>query len=221
MRSGIAAETVLANRFVLVGVDPDTSCIARDLVFEIDDTARLATLLDIDPRSLDPVTVHPIEPEQLERLNSALDLVFDADSMEVWLRTWSPLDALPYKVHTNRELALMLAGVKPLAVFGVAPADTRDDEFSLERYFAPHVASGRFIRREHTYTDGRREVFYALPAEVGRIDAYVQLMETAQTTGWSEDFERLQGTLLGYEDWQNDVFIETVYRPAVAARRAG
>lgn len=129
-----------------------------------------------------------------------------------------PFDALPYKVHTNRELALMLAGVKPLAVFDVASTDSDDDEDSPEKYFAPYVASGRFIRREHTYRDGRLQLLYALPTETWRIDSYIRLLETAQTAGWSEDSERMQGALLGYEDWQNDAYIETIYRPNITRR---
>jgi hypothetical protein len=31
--------------------------------------------------------------------------------------------------------------------------------------------------------------------------------EAAAKSGWSPDFERLQGMLFGYEDWQNDWWI--------------
>ena len=40
------------------------------------------------------------------------------------------------------------------------------------------------------------------------------LIDSAAKSGWSEGFERIQGSLLGYEDWQNDIFIENIYRPA-------
>jgi hypothetical protein len=32
--------------------------------------------------------------------------------------------------------------------------------------------------------------------------------ETMKTTGWTEQLEREEGTLLCYEEWQNDIHIE-------------
>ena len=65
-----------------------------------------------------------------------------------------------------------------------------------------------------------RIVLYALPQQAWRIDAYLMLQDAAAKSGWNEGFERMQGSLLGYEDWQNDVFVEQCYRPAVRSRRA-
>ncbi len=59
----------------------------------------------------------------------------------------------------------------------------------------------------------RRIVMYALPHQEWRINAMALLMDSAAKCGWSEGFERVQGSLLGYEDWQNDIFIEKIYRP--------
>lgn len=199
----------MTHRFVLEGVDPDTNCIARDVTVVIEEPARLAALLDIEPGSFSEHVSYPVESEQLEQLTSELGIVFDAGELEVWVRTWGPLDGLPYKVHTNRELALMLEGSKPFAVFD---AEDRDVEGSSARFFEEHVASGHFISRAHTFADGRQQVFYAQPTEAWRFDAYIQLWESVETTGWSEEAERRQGTLLGYEAWQNDIYIETIYR---------
>jgi hypothetical protein len=52
----------------------------------------------------------------------------------------------------------------------------------------------------------------ALPGEQWRIDAYLLLWKAAEKSGWNEGFERLEGTLLGYEDWQNDYHIEHFFR---------
>jgi hypothetical protein len=140
------------------------------------------------------------------------------------LHPWHPADDLPYTVHTGRELAMMLAGTKPLAAFV-------DDYPSLhglyvipEREFEPHVASGRIVKREQIVPPapdapvvqgqrmGRRRVLYALPSEQWRIDAYLLLWKTAEKSGWNEGFERIEGSLLGYEDWQNDLNIEQKFR---------
>lgn len=76
-------ETLLAHRFVLEGVDPNTNCIAHELTFEIDDLRQLAALLDMDARSFDRMATYPIEADELERLKSALGLTFDAGETEV------------------------------------------------------------------------------------------------------------------------------------------
>jgi hypothetical protein len=43
-------------------------------------------------------------------------------------------------------------------------------------------------------------------------------MDSAAKCGWSEGSEREQGSLLGYVDWQNDIFIEKIYRPTNETR---
>jgi hypothetical protein len=55
---------------------------------------------------------------------------------------------------------------------------------------------------------GTRHLFYARPSEAWRIDAYIMMMAAAVKSGWSEGFERLEGSLLGYEEWQTDVHLE-------------
>lgn len=35
---------------------------------------------------------------------------------------------------------------------------------------------------------------------------------TGAKVGWSEGFERMEGYLLGYEERQNDLYIELMYR---------
>jgi hypothetical protein len=44
--------------------------------------------------------------------------------------------------------------------------------------------------------------------EAWRIDAYIIMMAAAAKAGWSEGFERLEGRLLGYEEWQTDLHLE-------------
>lgn len=63
-----------------------------------------------------------------------------------------------------------------------------------------------------------RIVMYALPHQEWRINAMILLMDTVAKAGWSEGFERMQGSLLGYEDWENDIFIEKICQPATKKR---
>lgn len=53
--------------------------------------------------------------------------------------------------HTNRELDLMLAGKKPLAMFYGEISSLPHDEIVPESKFAPYVNVGRFVRGEQTY----------------------------------------------------------------------
>jgi hypothetical protein len=121
------------------------------------------------------------------------------------------LAALPYQIHTNRELGLMLRGVKPLAVFSDW-YDRRSDV--LERYlrfFDRYVSEGKFARREYVQWHrrggwrGAHVFLYALPEEEWRIDAMIELR--VDLSGWSAAHGRRQGELLGYEEWQNDIWI--------------
>jgi hypothetical protein len=65
--------------------------------------------------------------------------------------------------------------------------------------------------------EGVRTVCYALRGEEWRVSAWKLIREAAQKSRWNENFERLEGMLLGYDDWQNDWWIAgTFQREAVA-----
>jgi len=131
----------------------------------------------------------------------------------------SDFDELPYALHTGQELELMLLGLKPLASFADEyPADPCE-EIIPEMAFSAWVQSGRLEKREYVELlvgappahrndlKGIRRVLYALPSEGWRIDAYIDTMARGKIFGWSEELERLEGRLLGYEDWQTDAWI--------------
>jgi hypothetical protein len=121
------------------------------------------------------------------------------------------LRQLPYLVHTNRELGLMLRGIKPLAYFVDVAGREPDCLVRYWRMFDRHVATGRLIKREFVEPIPDkpglefRWIFYVLPGEEWRIEAMRELLTPLGE--WSRDHERRQGELLGYEDWQNDHWI--------------
>ncbi len=136
-------------------------------------------------------------------------------SCMVHVRAWLGHDDLPYKIHTQRELLLMLGGHKPMAVFVVDLQYEENRELIPERYFAPYVQEGLFVERiVESEANGVRllTVLYAVRDQAWRIDAWLLLKKTAEKAGWSEGFERMEGSLLGYEDWQNDAHIELMAR---------
>jgi hypothetical protein len=118
--------------------------------------------------------------------------------------------SFPYLVHTNRELGLMLKGVKPLAYFSDFPETMPDCTARYLRMFDRHVKQGRFTKHlhiEHMPAEKLphkefHKIFYTLPGEEWRVDAMLELY--ASPKPWSDTHERRLGELYGYEDWQND-----------------
>jgi hypothetical protein len=121
------------------------------------------------------------------------------------------LPQLPYLVHTNRELGLMLRAIKPLAYFVEIVGYEPDVYIRYWRMFDRHVALGRLIRREMIESLPNlphlkyRMLFYTLPGHEWRIDAMLMLLN--EPGAWSDDRERRFGELLGYEVWQNDYWL--------------
>jgi hypothetical protein len=108
---------------------------------------------------------------------------------------------------------MMLRGEKPLAVFHDVEDAFPAAVLRYLRMFDRHVRAGTLVKqeqREHVEVPGLRHefltVFYAPPAEVWRIEAMIEL-RARLGPDWSEEDERRQGTLLGYTDAQNDVWI--------------
>lgn len=113
--------------------------------------------------------------------------------------------------HEGRELELMLAGRKPLAMFYDAVPPTVD---LPEADFAPHVAAGRIVMREEIYKSARtgnatRYLYYALPQEAWRIDALHSMQSGfyAGRPATDEDDTEI-GRLLGYSETDIKAFIE-------------
>jgi hypothetical protein len=118
---------------------------------------------------------------------------------------------LPYLVHTNRELGLMLKGTKPLAYFMDIAGREPDICIRYWRMFDRYVAAGRLIRREVIEAIpalpelNSRKLLYALPGHAWRIDAMLRLLN--EPGAWSRDRERRSGELLGYEGWQIEYWL--------------
>lgn len=211
------------RRFMLEAFDAVTECPTIEASFDVGDVAELCSIIDPKATDIDRGAVYELDQHDVEQIKVRLSVQFNPGPLAVQLRSWNPLDELPYKVHTGRELALMLNGTKPLAAFSEYYPTNLDVEEIPERLFDPYVAAGRFIKREYVVPAGRtttsggralRIVLYSAAGQEWRINAYILLYQIAAKVGWSEGFERMQGSLLGYEEWQNDVFIEKIYKRA-------
>ncbi|MBS0533647.1 MAG: hypothetical protein JSR72_06285 [Proteobacteria bacterium] len=121
------------------------------------------------------------------------------------------LKQLPYLVHTNRELGLMLRGSKPLAYFSEFLGHEPIVCLRYWRMFDRHASAGRLIHREVVEPESGqphlqlRRLFYALPGHEWRIDGMLALVH--EPGPWSDERERRFGELLGYEPWQMDYWL--------------
>lgn len=111
--------------------------------------------------------------------------------------------------HNDRELELMLAGTKPMAMFSDA---VHVSDYFPEADFAPHVEAGRIIRVEEIIPKepyDMRYLFYALPGEDWRIEeALVMCRNLCAGTVKDHDADSARiGTLLGYSIEDIEAFL--------------
>ena len=201
--------------FVLQSVDPVSAVASSEarVRIRVRDLKHLASILEL-PEVGDPLLAgcFHLTKKQLAKIGALCEPPFDPDQSLTVLRSWQSIRELPYLVHTDYELPLMLEGRKPLAYF-------YDQRSWLNEYlapFEPYVTTGELVRQviddpkngSGGNVDCLSRVYIALPSEIWRIEAHKLLRAVSAKTGWNESMERFEGSLLGYEDWQNDCWIE-------------
>lgn len=208
------------DRFILQAIDPLLGCSVLEALILGPDLERLRQILGSDAAD-DPDLNHGyvLDPGQVSAIAIQFGIAFDPITPETRLDRLNSISKIPYLVHTNYELFLMLDGRKPFATFTISyPIEDGDD--AIEIIFEPHVQSGQIVKRVvvepfdkpiqgyrgRTY-DGCRHLYYALPGEEWRIDANRVLWRQLDYVAWNEAMERMWGTLLGYTDAQNDWWI--------------
>jgi len=111
--------------------------------------------------------------------------------------------------HEGRELELMLAGKKPLAMFhDLLLADHEiPEEIIPEEKFKPYVDTGKIIRYVEDVPTGKandiiRYVLFSLPDETWRIQAYLWMTKEifSGRRPADEASEIFTGRLLGYSE---------------------
>ncbi|MEQ8392174.1 MAG: hypothetical protein RIB30_14380 [Thalassospira sp.] len=111
--------------------------------------------------------------------------------------------------HNDRELELMLAGTKPMALFSDA---VHVSDYFPDADFAPHVETGKIIRVEEIIPDepyGIRYLFFALPGEEWRIEEALILCRNlrARTVKDHDADSARMGELLGYSREDIETFL--------------
>ncbi len=199
----------MVMKFIVETIDVNTACSAKSFPIEVPDSSVISSLLEGDDFDCDHD--YELDAHETARFSSHFGLPV-GESISAVLRPRRWFDDLPYQIHTNRELALMLDGMKPLAAFSEEYPSSTDESVIPEQLFDRYVADGLFLKREYVETEilkgyRTRRILYARSDEAWRIDAYILLWHTAKVTGWNESLERMEGFLLGYEEWQTDAYV--------------
>lgn len=211
-------------RFILQAIDPEYGHPTFETMFVVERPDELRALIGIDAKD-DPdfAMFYRLEPQEVAAVNRHFGLGFDPQGRETALVKWASRREPPYLVHTGYELVLMLEGRKPLAWMGSEfyPPHQHHDEDRFDR----HVALGALHKEVQLepfdeplrYKDGRvfeglRTVYYTLRGEEWRIPAWKLVWEASRKSGWNDHFERLEGMLLGYEEWENDWWLSDIRR---------
>ncbi|MEM9965214.1 MAG: hypothetical protein AAGC58_07685 [Asticcacaulis sp.] len=205
-------------------IDQETDCVTARFPLDISD---LNELIGLSASSLpDTAFSEDAEEEDDHALSEiALKQVYeryvgdrppsDAPLTGI-LRRRHRIDNLSYFIHTNGELPLMLMGTKPLACFCFG-AGEEEAQHSVLRPFAPHVENGTFLKYDFSIQTDMgcciNYITYSLKGEEWRAKAMELLKRSGRLSGWNESLERLEGSLLGYTDAQNDEYLARIYRP--------
>jgi hypothetical protein len=210
-----------SNRFVLEVFDCILWCPTAQAPFFPTDVGSLRSILGLGAAD-DPEleSLYHLNDDQIAAIVSAFGTFdprrLDAEAeIEIRLYRLPGTIETPYLVHTNWELPLLLEGRKKLAVFSdFYPSPLFDCEEAFDRWVANGVLHKKVIDEPFEEPTrkwlGDRTVYYTPKGEEWRIPAHKLIQDASgKSGGWNEHFERLEGMLFGYEDWQNDWWIKT------------
>jgi hypothetical protein len=204
-----------SHRFFLQAIDKDHGCAVLEASFYVDDVNELQSLVDAGGSDrLEWSGVDQIDQAQLKRVCERYGVAFDPGERMVRVVRWHSIRAAPYLIHTNYELMLLLDGTKKFAreldVYPPARHRNEDyyDRYVFEGILHKHVSLEPFEKptklRDGKIYGGTREVCYTIKGEEWRVDAWKLVSAASKKIGWNETFERLEGMLFGYSEWQMD-----------------
>src|SRR5258708_1918703 len=203
------------RRFILQALDSDHGSPVLEAMFLVTKLEDLRSLLEIDAGDDPELEGHyTLDAAELAAITERFGIAFDPEGREVVLCSWHSVRLAPYLVHTGFELALLLEGRKQLARTSDAyPPDHHLGEEKFDRYVAQGVLHKEVVvepferpsrGKDGQVFEGQRTVYYTHKGEEWRIKASKLIWDAATKSAWNEDFERMQGMLFGYEEWQND-----------------
>ena len=116
-------------------------------------------------------------------------------------------DKLSYKIHTNRELSLMISGRKDFAVF-TKQVGENFDVYNGQKFgeFRNIISTKIYLYKENKY------YFKYLSEAKWKLEAYIVLIKTRDLYGNSLHLEFIEGSILGYSDQENIEFIGNLFK---------
>jgi hypothetical protein len=212
-------------RFVLGAFDHEQWCQVLQTLLPVTDPAPLRELLGEAAKD-DPELEQSyiLDQDQVAAIVARFNVGFSTTELEsqdlaIFLFRLGRADQVPYLIHGGYELPLLLEGRKKLArLDNHYPPMTFEGEHRFDHWVTRGVLHREVVdepfdppietSRGHTF-QGHRTIYYTLKGEEWRIPAMKLIDKAAgQSGGWNEYFERLEGMLFGYEDWQNDWWIK-------------
>jgi hypothetical protein len=212
------------TRLILEALEPDTRSVDFDWNLDIDDLQFVNNLLGVEENWWHGSVAFELSPPEFAAIARHYRVGTAIGEAPGRIRARSKVDDLPYKVHTGRELRLMLAGEKPMSVFSKRHPSPSEEPNADVQPFAKWVESGRLTRFEEIVFDGDDRTtgiayaMYTLPDESWRAKAYVVLKRAGARSGWGAGMERVEGLLLGYTDRQIDIYLDMIFGKSAARR---
>jgi hypothetical protein len=205
------------HRFILQALDPDHGSPVLEAMLLVTELEDLRALLDDAGDDPELERWYTLDATEIAAINKRFGIAFDPQGREVNLGSWDWIRRIPYLVHGGYELPLLLEGRKQLARFSdTYPSDPHWNEEKFDRYVAEGALHKEAVfepfeqperRDDGRVIEGLRTVYYTRKGEEWRISASKLMRDAAAKSKWSEDFERMEGMLFGYEEWQNDWWI--------------
>jgi hypothetical protein len=205
-----------SNHFILQAFDRDLWCPVAQTLFHVSDIDSLRSILDVAPDE-DPELrgIYTLDDADLAALTARFGVKIDPSllgsaNFDIVLYRRQGLSAAPYLIHTGYELPLLLDGRKKLArMMHTYPPMTFDGEHRFDHWVAEGLLHREEVIDPSGSDGGLRTVYYTPKGEEWRIPAMKLIWHASgKSGGWNQHFERLEGMLFGYEDWQNDWWID-------------
>jgi hypothetical protein len=211
------------NEFILGAFDRDQWCSVLQARFRVDEIDTLRSVLGQQARDdIELQDQYVLDEHELAAVVTRFNVGFDPGqlpSKDLVIFLWRGgafADNTPYLVHTGYELPLLIGGRKKLARMSHPyPPMTFEGEDRFDHW----VAQG-LLHKEEVIEPfdpptkkwlGHRYVYYTLKGEEWRISASKLIWSGFGKIGpWNATLERLEGVLFGYEDWQNDWWLDHV-----------
>src|SRR5260221_5687510 len=104
------------RRFTLQAIDPDHGCPVLEARFSVPALEELRALIgSADSDDAELQGWYSLDDAQLTAITQRFGVAFDPDGRLTCLCSWHSSREVPYLVHTNYELPLLLDGRKALA----------------------------------------------------------------------------------------------------------